>query len=373
MFCKKCGAELPEGSSFCPACGALQGFEVSATETSPDVPPTPPTGPHATSKKKKHIPLIVCLSLLVVVVAVGVTLFFTMGKPFFFQHYIQAANFDKAADTYYALSDTDREKANDWLQSYIEEIRDKYYSGEYDFTTTNAMLNDLADYNAVYTQLEGLALEIAQDSTWVTMQESAAQYIEKSDWLQGYKALQNIYPEYRNYEEVLTMRETCIKGIRSDAIVDCQVLAKTGDYRALQEKMDAALEILPQDKELTLAYQDFMDSFVADTLAHAEELFQAGDVDAAISTLSDAEDIYYSEQFTTTISKYVRDDAEAAAAAFAERGDYLGALKLLQDTQLESGESLTDLTSQYEKLLEEDTLNKAAALAADRRFWKPLT
>lgn len=46
MFCSKCGAEIPDGSQWCPQCGAQQGVAAGPTATpnptfNPNVTPTP--------------------------------------------------------------------------------------------------------------------------------------------------------------------------------------------------------------------------------------------------------------------------------------------------------------------------------------------
>lgn len=89
MYCHKCGRELPEGASFCPACGAksvtaehesagadsaVSVTNGSSTKPSPSGLPSVPAGapaPKASSRKKVIIGVI---SALVVVVAVAAVL-----------------------------------------------------------------------------------------------------------------------------------------------------------------------------------------------------------------------------------------------------------------------------------------------------------
>ena len=55
-FCSQCGAEIPEGASFCPKCGAASSPVVATVTEAPKA----PTNPNA-SPKSRGIAILLCI------------------------------------------------------------------------------------------------------------------------------------------------------------------------------------------------------------------------------------------------------------------------------------------------------------------------
>ena len=82
MLCKKCGAEIKEGSKFCAKCGTpveeVKVLEADVETTQENCPPEEVQSAVDTAKKKPIIPIAACIAALLLVGAVGV------GSAFFF-------------------------------------------------------------------------------------------------------------------------------------------------------------------------------------------------------------------------------------------------------------------------------------------------
>ena len=64
MYCRKCGAAIPDDAAFCPACGATQSNSGTSAGASGGAPIQPPAGT-PTQKKKQNIYTVIGKVLLV--------------------------------------------------------------------------------------------------------------------------------------------------------------------------------------------------------------------------------------------------------------------------------------------------------------------
>lgn len=76
MFCKNCGAQLPDGTKFCQLCGTSQQsetpIEYESYATPPVAPSPPPTVPNEPKKNNTNL-IIICVVAVILIVAVVIT------------------------------------------------------------------------------------------------------------------------------------------------------------------------------------------------------------------------------------------------------------------------------------------------------------
>lgn len=106
MFCHKCGKELPEGSKFCPSCGAQQQIVVTAQQDYCNQ-----------SVKKKSHPTVKILIGTVASIAISVISIIAIFFPSFL-------NFEKKSIQEFSLNINSQKDANK-LHDFLVENRHK--------------------------------------------------------------------------------------------------------------------------------------------------------------------------------------------------------------------------------------------------------
>ena len=150
MFCKKCGAELPEGTRFCSKCGVnLSGGNVQKPEkkTSFNVKEL-----FTGTKKKYAIATSAILGVLVIAVLLFVILVLPNMAVNGFKAQIQNREYRDAYLAYEEFDSEDRTKANKWMREYIGTVENDYYAGKLDYSTATGILEELMQFDAAYNE-----------------------------------------------------------------------------------------------------------------------------------------------------------------------------------------------------------------------------
>lgn len=365
MFCKKCGAGLPDGTQFCSRCGAnLSGGNVQKPEREVSF---NAKGLFAGTKKKYAIAASAILGVLVIAVLLFVVLVLPNMAVNGFKSQIKDREYRDAYLTYEELNSEDRTKANKWMREYIVTIEEDYYAGKLDYSTATGILEELMQFDAAYNEASKADENVYLDNQSAIAFEKAKEYATEKKWQEAYEELEDVHIKYRLYDEVSTLRNECITNIRTEALEQIDAFAASGEINKLIEARDLALTFLPDDKEIIQVAQAHLDAFVTKTLADAETLAEENDYSGAMELLQYAVSMYEHQDFWNALEGYGYDSAEAHCEALVAQNDLLGAVeyaKKLADTD----SKYSGLLEKYAPMLVTETLNAAKALADNRQF-----
>lgn len=365
MFCKKCGAELPEGTRFCSKCGAnltvgnVQKPEKKATFNFKEL--------FTGTKKKYAIATSAILGVLVAAVLLFVILVLPNMAVNGFKSQIQNREYRDAYLAYEEFDSEDRTKANKWMREYIGIVEEDYYAGKLDYSTATGILEELMQFDAAYNEANKAGENVYLDNQSAIAFDKAKEYAAEKKWQEAYEELENVHIKYRLYDEVSTLRTECVTNVRADALEQINAFATSGEIDKLIAARDLALMVLPDDKEIIQAAQAHLDAFVSKTLADAKTLADNKDFSGAMDLLQYAVSVYEHQDFWSALEGYGYDSAEAHCEALVAQNDLLGAVKYAK--------GLADADSKYDALLEkyasilvDETLSSAKTLADKRQF-----
>lgn len=367
MFCKKCGAELPDGTRFCSKCGAnLSGGTVQKPEREVSV---NAKGMFAGTKKKYAIAISTILGVLVVAVLLFVILVLPNMAVNDFKSQIKDREYRDAYLTYEEFSSEDRTKANKWMREYIDTVEEDYYAGKLDYSTATGILEELMQFDAAYNEASKADENVYLDNQSAIAFDRAKEYAAEGKWQEAYEELEDVHIKYRLYDEVSALRNECVTNIRAEALEQIDAFAASGEIDKLIEARDLALTFLPDDKEIIQAAQTHLDAFVTQTLADAETLADSNDFAGAMELLQYAVSMYEHQDFWSALEGYGYDSAEAHCEALVAQNDLLGAVAYAN--------GLADTDSKYKELLQkyaeplvEKTLATAKEYADEREYEK---
>lgn len=370
MFCKKCGAEIPNGTKFCSKCGANLSAESS----------TPAKAVRSFSLKelftgsKKAYAIATSAILGVLIVAVLLFAIFVIPNMEVnaFKSQIKNREYRDAYRTYEEFDSKDQTKANKWMREYIGTIENDFYKGKLDYSTVTGILEELMQFEAAYNEASKAGENVYLDNQSSIAFEKAKEYAAEEKWQEAYLELQNVHVKYRLYDDVSTLRTECTTQFRADVLEQISGFATDGEIDKLIAARDNALMILPDDKEIIQVSQTHLDAFVTKTLADAATFAENKDFASAKDLLQAAIHMYDHQDLWSALEGYGYDSAEAHCEALVAQNDLLGAVKYAK--------GLADADSKYDGLLKkyadplvQNTLATAKGYADNREFEKAIS
>ena len=371
MFCTKCGAQNPAGTNFCARCGAPMG-EQAAAQAPVGVQSATVAQVKVLKRLKKLVDggnkkLLVGISVAVVLLLVmsAATLLMLTGSVAKFERQIKGSDFSEAESLYYEMKPDQRSKANEWLADYIETVAERYYSGDFDYTTTQSILGRLRTFDVVCDRADALSQELATDNSYTIAYETGKRYAEEENWKEAVLSLSEVGMEYRFHDEAAELQQSCIDQYRAEVLAQCEADYEADNIVAVMDGLYNALDVLPGDTELALQILTYTDRYIDKTLEEAAAMAEAGDYAGAYSAVASLE--WYNmtnDDVYAAMERYSNQSTEEVCAQYAAEEDYLGAVIYLQNNDLTD----SDFYATYTGLLVEQTLAKAQALADERDF-----
>lgn len=362
MFCRNCGADVQEGMKFCGACGTpvlSSGAHQNAEAKTPA----------DTAKRKWMIP-----TVLAAVIVIGVLAFLLLqnGTIRSFTKLIEEQDYSEAAAAYGELSPEGRSDANTWLVEYVNEVGAQYFDGKLDYTTTSGILAEVSQYAAAYDT----ALETA-DTIYIDNQSSLAREAAKDDaarkmWADALSMLQTIHVQYRLYDEVAALQETCAASYRDEVLASFETYAAANAIDEMLTLYSGSQVLLPDDSEIAAALSRHLEAFVQKNLEDAVSFAEDGNYADAAELLSYANGIYPCSQFSDALISYEADGAAAHCASLASQGDLRGAVEYAAALAAEDSR-YSSLLATYADQFVSAVLAEAQAYFDAREFQKAIS
>lgn len=323
MQCTNCGKEIRKGVQFCSACGTQI---TNAPEPEPEYEAYGNTDKVTTSKQKKNKPekrakqnhknvkWVLISVLAVVIIGVGGTIAWMLydaslplsngmskkeGEEILSAgiEYMDNGEFEAAMECFAQLPSDSRyyKKA----QSLLSQSKDSYRSemlnrinsyaesGDYDYAfnliaQAQVILPDDAElqatYENVYSMWRTSVLDLANTYVLEDQYEVALEY------LNGVKSK---YPDdtvlQDSYNDMLTAYKN---NVRNNAIKDGKAYVDNADYPNAIKTLNAALDKLGQDEELSALLTIYKNNYRTELIAHADNMLRAQGYQAAISIIN---------------------------------------------------------------------------------------
>lgn len=394
--CPNCGAPLKPESKFCSSCGAsvvaaapvepeYAAEPVYTPEYSAEPVYTPEYGaepvytpeygaepayaeqPYAPDpgyveeppKKRKKTGLIVTIVAVIAVIGAAAFLFLRwyMSDEQQILRAIEAGDYEGAVDIL-DESDLDEDVLEDALSEKIGEIRTAFTNNEMEFDDAIEQLEGILELDVGDTAAECeeaiLYVQTLNDSR--ISFETAEGFMEDGKYPEAIAQYDLVWEDDPNYDTATARKEEAIDAYRDE------VLAEAADYAADENYADAvvtivnALEVLPEDPELTEQLSIYESNLQAQNVDSALELAESyaesGNYEKAMETIEEAMDEFGSTSaLTDAYDEYLGlhiDSVIAEADEKANAGDFLAAMDLVQDTMDEYG-SDAELESAYDR------------------------
>ena len=264
----------------------------------------PPAVPPANGGKKKgKAGLIVLIVLLVLLLAGGGALayIFLNNSPIKkINKALESGDIETVVELYGDLSDDgDKDEVSDKLLEYAEEIRDKYFNEEMDYTEAIDILNLLAGAS-LETDAEIETIRDYVNRIYASREsyEAAEAYRASGDYAMALEKYGEVISEdSRYYENAQSAAREVRNELINAAIEEANAFMNSGDYASAEYVLNEALLAFPEgSSELASALdavrESMEDSIVNDVIADANTAVTDGRVSEAREMLEDMLEIY---------------------------------------------------------------------------------
>ena len=401
MFCLNCGNQLPEHARFCSRCGhsvaenassseappieevfqpALKTPKTAQEEPRPEVPT--PTPKREKRKKKRPLKLIIVLILILAVAAAGVSIFFINQKNIVlmdnFIEAVESGNVNEAISIYDTnITDTGLEEdAPEQLQTLLDNAANQFENGETAYVDALRTVESIEQisiargvlnteqFAEIYTRMEALGNSRVAYTTGLSYQDEQ----KYPDAIAQFSAV--LQDDTYCYEDAQARITECQKIYKENTLEQVNAYIADGQHSDAMHLLDNALEVLPNDTDLSAlrdtSYSNAVETAITEALAKAASQAENGDHSGAIKTINASLAIHQDDRLKTALSTYQIQYALVTADTCVSNGDYPGAITAIADG-LESNPENVDLLTAYSDYYDTyvaDVISEADAYAA---------
>lgn len=269
---------------------------------------SPPTAKQQAAKKKakkkspvKWIVLSVCGAVVVAAGIIALVLFLNMNSPANrIVSALQQGDTQTAATLFSEVDPTGSQfaKVQQALNDYVDQLMDSYKSGQVSASDALEQLQTILKFNVPY-----LTDKVSKHITELTQQLDVEEIYNKAqqayeagnyaDAITYYSQIESTSPHYSDAQEKL---EQAREKYKQQYLDEAAALAKKDDYVGAIDKLNDALKILKDDKELTDQIATYTDSYVDSVLSQADALAKKEDYERAEKLLAQAIQLFPDEK-----------------------------------------------------------------------------
>ncbi len=359
MFCENCGEQLPEETTICPKC--------NEAVTKPQIIEEKIEQNTTANRKWPTIVIGIVIGVLIIALAVLFVFILPNQEVNTFTLQVKNRNYHEAQLAYDELDKEERYKADAWMEKYISEIEENYYTGAMSYATSSEILKEMKQFDAVYTRASNAGENVYLDNQSAIALNSAKDLIKNKKWQEAFEKLQSIHIKYRLYDEVAALRTECATNYRTEVIEKMNTLSANGEIDKIIACRDDALLLLPDDMQIIQTSQNLLDEFITKTLSDAAQLAEDKDYTGAIELIEYAISMYNCPELWNALKSYEYDANVTHCEALAEQNDILGAVRYVKGLA-DADAKYQALLNEYAKTLVADTLATAKEYADSRQF-----
>lgn len=270
--------------------------------------PSQPTAKQQAAKKKakkkspvKWIVLSVCGAVVVAAGIIALVLFLNMNSPANrIVSALRQGDTQTAATLFSEVDPTGSQygKVQQALNDYVDQLMDSYKSGQISASDALEQLQTILKFNVPY-----LTDKVSKHITELTQQMDVEEIYNKAqqayeagnyaDAITYYSQIESTSPHYSDAQEKL---EQAREKYKQQYLDEAAALAKKDDYVGAIDKLNDALKILKDDKELTDQIASYTDSYVDSVLSQADALAKKEDYERAEKLLAQAIQLFPDEK-----------------------------------------------------------------------------
>lgn len=298
-------------------------------------------------KRKSILPLIIILVLVTVVGIVGAVFFIRYNSPE--QRLIRALDTGDYAKAQDILNEDHEVGENtdvvDNLKSRIETIRSEFVDGKSELSTVRSELQSIRNMNidGIKSVLNEADDFIGRLNTSRANYAAAEELFNKKAYPEAIKKYSLVIEEDPNYESSKNRSNEAIGLYRKEYLDLAKAEADAKNYTGAINFLKVALQVLPEDSELTkqiAVYQNDMDTAELNRfIAEAKEKADEGSYELAIQVIESGLNRFPgSEVLNQKLKAYQeadankkRDDLLASAEEQMKKGQYLNAISTLDN------------------------------------------
>lgn len=311
---------------------------------------------------------ILTMLLIAVVLAGCVTAFLLLNHKDLkeFKAEVVSGTSQEAFKKYQELSKSEKEEADTFLKDYLESIESDYYEGKLSFEEASQLLKALEDYSSIREDALSALSRIQEDNQCVIAFMNAERFAEAEAWQQAVESLSVISAHFRRYDEVETLKQSCMESYRNEVLAQCDAFYKKNDFKKLFTTLENAIDYNPDDTELTKKLREYQDEFEEKTLSDAQALADEGKWDEAVTLLQGAQELIESDAISEAAVEYQGTSIKNQAEALKSSEGMAAAIKYLRKNS--ENETAVKMLKEYENQFVSDALDQAEELADKKDY-----
>lgn len=301
MYCKYCGAEIPDGTRFCPYCGHDQQGGQSTSKKRGDKVKKP------RKKRSKGKIIFAAIMILLVVIVIGGAVGVFTSPVYKLYRSLEKEDYASASEIY-------KESVQDnflweWItgkvlsNAVVNEV-ESYGTNEIGYEEALAYLEAVSQMSALSVADEAAAEVENLQELYASKQayELAESYYEAGDYEAALSAYQEVdETDTENYADAQSKIASATDNYRAQIIESIGSPSTIVEYETAISMLNSALVVLPEDEELLSMMETYSSELI--------EMVKASALTDATSAISTGN---YSEAFEVleTALKYTPDDSD---------------------------------------------------------------
>ena len=214
--------------------------------------------------------------------------------------YLDKGNYDDAAAEYNIA----KAPGSSITDKFIEKIKETYTefkNNEIEYVTATARLESLgkADSDKVKSAKNETLQKVNDLNDSRTAFKTAEAFEKEKNYGKAIENYAKVIEEDENYSVAQQKLTTCSESARTEALDSAKQSADGGDYETALKTLNDALEVLPNDSELTRQSEVYKEAYVKAVLDKADALVKEKKFDEAKELINKAQELVPDDESLT--------------------------------------------------------------------------